>query len=330
MQKAAQSSQLKSGNLGGGRVYAFRVNRVNADYVCLKLWLLGGVIRARNIAVAALPDLIAQIDAALADGCEVITLAGAEFSAPEKVLSGIKKEFSYCCTHRGAGDGASRAIAAGATSPTAVFSSEKNLRSSPSNFCSKSRGGSDAKVLDSSANAQSKGATRTVRGAKQISEASAQAVCPKQPRTSSTRGRRSLPARQFNNHQKSGLRAFVAGSKSPAAAAATERPLRLKGRRPLRQSAYANESIPLSGVTDSRRKSRAVSCLREASISRCGGVKKARRPDTKKSPKPSGVAAEGNHLPKGWRKCNVENPPYDRVKTKHGRTSVVVATRKVS
>lgn len=98
MQKAAQSSQLKSGNLGGGRVYAFRVNRVNADYVCLKLWLLGGVIRARNIAVAALPDLIAQIDAALADGCEVITLDGAEFSAPEKVLSGIRKEFSsYCC-----------------------------------------------------------------------------------------------------------------------------------------------------------------------------------------------------------------------------------------
>lgn len=98
MQKAAQSSQLKSGNLGGGRVYAFRVNRVNADYVCLKLWLLGGVIRARNIAVAALPDLIAQIDAALADGCEVITLDGAEFSAHEKVLSGIRNEISYCCT----------------------------------------------------------------------------------------------------------------------------------------------------------------------------------------------------------------------------------------
>lgn len=98
MQKAAQSSQLKNGNLGGGRVYAFRVNRVNADYVCLKLWLLGGVIRARNIAVAALPDLIAQIDAALADGCEVIALDGAEFSAPEKVLSGIRNEFSYCCT----------------------------------------------------------------------------------------------------------------------------------------------------------------------------------------------------------------------------------------
>lgn len=98
MQKAAQSSQLKSGNLGGGRVYAFRVSRINSDYVCLKLWLLGGIIRARNIAVAALPDLIAQIDAALADGCEVIALDGAEFSAPEKVLSGIRTEFSYCCT----------------------------------------------------------------------------------------------------------------------------------------------------------------------------------------------------------------------------------------
>lgn len=97
MQKAAQSSQLKNGNLGGGRVYAFRVNRVNADFVCLKLWLLGGVIRARNVAVVALPDLIEQIDAALADGCERIALDGAEFSAPEKVLAGIKNEFSYCC-----------------------------------------------------------------------------------------------------------------------------------------------------------------------------------------------------------------------------------------
>jgi hypothetical protein len=98
MQKAAQSSQPKSGNLGGGRVYAFRVSRINADFVCIKLWLLGGVIRARNIAVAALPDLIEQIDVALADGCEVIALDGAEFSAPEKVLSGIRNEFSsYCC-----------------------------------------------------------------------------------------------------------------------------------------------------------------------------------------------------------------------------------------
>ena len=92
-----QNEELKDASRKFNRVYAFRVSRVNADYVCLKLWLLGGVIRARNIAVAALPDLIAQIDAALADGCEVIALDGAEFSAPEKVLSGIRNEFSHCC-----------------------------------------------------------------------------------------------------------------------------------------------------------------------------------------------------------------------------------------
>ena len=93
-----QNEELKDTSRKFNRVYAFRVNRVNVDYVCLKLWLLGGIIRARNIAVAALPDFVAQIDAALADGCECIALDGAEFSAPEKVLAGIRKEFSsYCC-----------------------------------------------------------------------------------------------------------------------------------------------------------------------------------------------------------------------------------------
>ena len=110
MQKAAQSSQrsneerktkneeLKDASRKFNRIYAFRVSRVNADYVCLKVWLLGGIIRARNIAVAELPALVEQIDCALADGCEVIALDGADFSAPEKVLAGIRNEFSYCCT----------------------------------------------------------------------------------------------------------------------------------------------------------------------------------------------------------------------------------------
>ena len=98
MQKTAQDTQPQIGNPDTARrIYAFATARINPDWISLKVWLLGGVIRARNIAVAALPDLIAQIDAALTDGCEVITLDGAEFSAPEKVLSGIKKEFSYCC-----------------------------------------------------------------------------------------------------------------------------------------------------------------------------------------------------------------------------------------
>lgn len=227
-------------------------------------------------------NLIAQIEAAIADGQLFFTAPnGRRFVCELSALLEIK---TLLCS-------ASRTGIAGATPPTAVFSSEKNLHSSPSNFCS-IRGDSAAQALGSSANAQlTKGATRTVRGAKQISEAAAQAVRSNNPRTSSTRGERTLPARQFNNHPKNGRRSFNAGSKSPAAAA-----------------------VPISsGVRDSRRESRAVSCLREAPISRCGGVKKARRPDTEKCPKPSGVAALGN-----------------QIRTKNGRTSVVVATRKVS
>jgi len=161
-------------------------------------------------------NLIGQIETALADNQPFFTAPnGRRFICDPSVLRKIK---TLLC-------GASRTDA-GATH---------------THFCS-IRGDSAAQALGSSANAQlTKGATRTVRGAKQISEAAAQAVCPQNPRTSSTRGGRSLPARQISHK---------------------------------------------SGVTDSRRKSRAVRCPRGASIS-------------------------------------------PRVQTKNGRTSVVVATRKV-
>lgn len=306
MTKTVHTSQQKFGNLGFHKAYAFKISRVNGDYVSFKVWLLGAASRIKTVAVEDIPQLLEQIDTAFAENSFVVNFPDLSFSLSEKLLCSIRDQFKKFV-------GANRTDITGATPPSAVFSSEKNLRSSPSNFCS-IRGDSAAQALGSSANAQlTKGATRTVRGAKQISEAAAQAVCPQNPRTSSTRGERTLPARQFNNHPKNGRRSFNAGSKSPAATTATERPLRLKGRRPLRQLACANESIPSSGVRDSRRESRAVSCLREAPISRCGGVKKARRPDTEKSPKPSGVAALGN-----------------QIRTKNGRTSVVVATRKVS
>lgn len=282
MTKTVHTSQQKFGNLGF-HAYAFKISRVNADYVSFKVWFLGAASRIKTVAVEDIPQLLEQIDTAFAENSFVVNFPDLSFSLSEKLLCSIRDQFKKF--------GASRTGITGATPQTAVFSSEKNLRSSPSNFCS-IRGDSAAQALGSSANAQlTKGATRTVRGAKQISEAAAQAVCPQNPRTSSTRGERTLPARQFNNHPKNGRRSFNVGSKSPAAAA-----------------------VPISsGVRDSRRESRAVSCLREASISRCGGVKKTRRPDTEKSPKPSGVAALGN-----------------QIRTKHGRTSVVVATRNVS
>ena len=246
MQKAAQSSQPKSGNLGGGRVYAFRINRVNADYVCLRVWLLGGVIRARNIAVAALPDLIEQIDAALADGCERIALDGAEFSAPEKVLSGIRNEFSsYCCIG----------------------------------------GVSDAK---------------NVHGA-------GKAALPQSESLRSTKQKASAPAteqaRQISPLCAKGDADYVAPSASqvPSACGA---------------GVAADVSAIRADVAEMREEqaeffeSLAALMLRIAEVLNDGG--------------------DAPKQPKGWRKCAVENPLGAAIRTKRGRTSVIVGVRKIS
>lgn len=246
MQKAAQSSQLKSGNLGGGRVYAFRVNRVNSDYVCLKLWLLGGVIRARNIAVAELPTLVEQIDAALADGCERIALDGAEFSAPEKVLSGIKKEFSYCCL-----------------------------------------GASDA---------------NHVHGA-------GKAALPQSESLRSTKPKASAPATEQARYLSTPLCA-MGGSDCTAPSASQVRSACGAG-------VAADVAAIRAGLAEMREsqedffESLAELLLRVAEVLNDGD-------DT--APK----------QPKGWRKCAVENPLGAAIRTKRGRTSVVVGVRKVS
>ena len=245
MQKAAQSSQLKSGNLGGGRVYAFRVNRVNADFVCLKLWLLGGVIRARNIAVAALPDLIAQIDAALADGCERIALDGAEFSAPEKVLSGIRNEFSYCCT--GVSD-ANNVHGAG----KAALPQSESLRST-----------------------KPKASAPATEQARQISPLCAKGgfYCT------------APSASQVRSACGAGVAADVAAIRAGLAEMREEQ-------------AEFFESL-------------AALLVRIAEVLNDG---------YEDAPK----------QPKGWRKCAVENPLGAAIRTKRGRTSVVVGVRKIS
>lgn len=246
MQKTAQSSQLKSGNLGGGRVYAFRVNRVNADYVCLKLWLLGGVIRARNIAVASLPALIEQIDVALADGCERIALDGAEFSAPEKVLAGIKNEFSsYCClgasdaNHvpvKPSSDSAESVKKCGAKTKASAPATEQARQISP--LCAK--GGSDC-------TAPSASQVRSACGAGVAADISA-------------------------------IRAGLAEMRESQA------------------DFFENLAALL---------------LRVAEVLNDGG---------ESAPK----------QPRGWQKCAVENPLGGVIRTKRGRTSVIVGVRKVS
>ena len=248
MQKAAQSSQLKSGNLGGGRVYAFRVSRINADYVCLKLWLLGGIIRARNIAVAELPALVAQIDVALADGCERIAIDGAEFSAPEKVLAGIRNEFSsYCCIGgvsdaknvHGAGKAAlPQSESLRSTKPKASAPATEQARYLSTPLCAK--GGSDC-------TAQSASQVRSACGAGVAADVSA-------------------------------IRAGLAEMRE--------------------EQAEFFENL-------------AALLIRVAEVLNDGD-------DT--APK----------QPKGWRKCAVENPLGAAIRTKRGRTSVVVGVRKVS
>lgn len=71
MQKTAQDSQQKSGNL---KVYAFEVARINAATVSLKLRMLGGVSSVRTIAISEIPNILSQIDSALADGVDKIEI----------------------------------------------------------------------------------------------------------------------------------------------------------------------------------------------------------------------------------------------------------------
>lgn len=101
MANNAQNSQNKSDNLGRGRVaYAFKISRVNPDFLSLKIWILGYYSKVCSIAVASLPKIVAQIDTALADGeCE-FEIGGIRFSADEKLLKSIREELSsycYCC-----------------------------------------------------------------------------------------------------------------------------------------------------------------------------------------------------------------------------------------
>lgn len=100
MANNAQNSQNKSDNLGRGRVaYAFKVNRVNPDFVSFKIWILGYYSKVCSIAVASLPKIVAQIDTAFADGDCEFEIGGIRFSADEKLLKSIRKELSsYCCS----------------------------------------------------------------------------------------------------------------------------------------------------------------------------------------------------------------------------------------
>lgn len=95
MQKTAQNSQQKSGNLGNGAaVYAFKTARINPENLSVRFWTLGGNVRRFNLACSEIPALVEQIDGAIADGDFCLWFDGARFAIPEKLLRGIRAQFS--------------------------------------------------------------------------------------------------------------------------------------------------------------------------------------------------------------------------------------------
>lgn len=92
MQKTAQDSQSKSGNLGNGEaVYAFKIARINPENLSLRFWTLGGGVKRFNLACSEIPALVEQIDGAIADGDFCLWFDGARFAIPEKLLRGIRE-----------------------------------------------------------------------------------------------------------------------------------------------------------------------------------------------------------------------------------------------
>ena len=127
MANNAQNSQNKSDNLGRGRVaYAFKVSRVNPDFISLKIWILGYYSKVCSIAVVSLPKIVAQLDTALADGDCEFEIGGIRFSADEKLLKSIRDELSsYCC------EGASDANHAQGASRTGIEGVNPLRRATP-------------------------------------------------------------------------------------------------------------------------------------------------------------------------------------------------------
>ena len=93
MQKTAQNSQQKSANL---KVYAFEVSRINAATLALKLRMLGGLSSVRTIAISEIPNILSQIDSALADGVDKIEInVGSGICAiSPKLLKNLKTSLS--------------------------------------------------------------------------------------------------------------------------------------------------------------------------------------------------------------------------------------------
>lgn len=117
MQNAGQDSQLKSGNLDRAEsVYAYKIARVNPEYLSLKLWTFGGDVKSSRIACAKLGALLDEADSAIANGDFCLSLDGAQFALPEKLLREIRAQLSSYAVLSG-GSGA-QAVRGGVSMPS--------------------------------------------------------------------------------------------------------------------------------------------------------------------------------------------------------------------
>lgn len=114
MQKTAQNSQQKSGNL---KVYAFEVSRINAATLALKLRMLGGVASVRTIAVSELPTCISQIEQALADAADEveINIGSGVCAISPKLLKNLKTSLSSY--HAVSGGSGAQVVRKGVSTP---------------------------------------------------------------------------------------------------------------------------------------------------------------------------------------------------------------------
>lgn len=116
MQNAGQDSQLKSGNLDRAEsVYAYKIARVNPEYLSVKFWTLGGVVRRFSVPCSELAALVEQIESAIANGDFCLSLDGAQFTLPEKLLREIRAHLSSY--HAVQGDSGAQAVRGGVSTP---------------------------------------------------------------------------------------------------------------------------------------------------------------------------------------------------------------------
>lgn len=247
MANNAQLSQNKSDNLGRGRVaYAFKISRVNPDFVSFKVWILGYYSKVCSIAVASLPKIVAQIDTALAEGDCEFEIGGIRFSADEELLKSIRKEFSsYCCN-------------VGASDANHVPSAGKAAQPQPESLRS----------------TKPKASAPATEQARQISP-----LCAK------------------------GDADYVAPSASQVRSACGA-------------GVAADVAAIRADVADLRNSQAEFFENLAALLVRIAEVLNGDEDAPKQ--------------PKGWRKCAVENPLGAAIRTKRGRTSVVVGVRKIS